>query len=308
FGLRLPGSSQIAFISIVGREIKPPACHVLLGWEALSRFRLALATGKFTLRDMLEIPQLQLVLVDRLALRPDERALLRALARTYRGPQAWPAFRSHRVGFLPWMVDQAEADQLLFAVNQAMGVALRKEDHPEMLTAPTPEACWVRGQDVDGVWRESWLSPPPRSVVAAAVDADRVRALAALPVKFSRVQIDLSLSRALIGKRGARPEASYLLVVLDGESGICLGADMLQSLEGLDAMWTSLPNRVLDMLIQAGGAARAIEVASQETMAALRPLLGKLPIKLTLRARLDQLEAFRESLNKFYAGSEGEEQ
>ncbi|MDD5706336.1 MAG: hypothetical protein PHR35_10445 [Kiritimatiellae bacterium] len=42
FGLRLPGSSQIAFISIVGREIKPPACHVLLGWEALSRFRLAL--------------------------------------------------------------------------------------------------------------------------------------------------------------------------------------------------------------------------------------------------------------------------
>lgn len=304
FGIRLSSSGQIGFVSIAGQGGGLYACSVLLGWSALARLRLALERGGMTMRDLVEIPQLQLCFEDRGRLRPREYALLRKLGRGYRGRRAWPVFRSHRAGYLPWMLDRDEAGQLAGVVHQALGVALRLEDQPDLLTPPLPGACWVRGQDADGNWHEEWLSPPAEMSVPVRLDRDKVRAVAALPTAMARVQADLSLTRACIGRGGARPQAAYMLTLLDGESGACLGADLVQALEGAPAMWQSLPDRVLDMLARAGARPREIEVASGELQAALRPLLGALPLKLTRRGRLDRVEAFREGMPHFY-GTQG---
>lgn len=302
FGLRLPEREGIGFVFFTGGESEPAACHVLLGWEALQRRRAV--GGRMSLRDLIEIPELLLCFTDRLALLPEERGMLRDLGRGYRGRGQWPAFRSHRAGCFPWMVDQEEADLLALAVDQALGVAMRREDRPEMLTPPFAGGCLVRSRSAGGDWREEWLAPAPAPPARAAVDLLKVKAVAAAARRPARVQAGLTLTRAMIGQPGSRPQAVYMLVVLDGESGICLGADIVQALEGVAAMRASLPGHFLDILAAADVCPREIEVASAELMAALRPLLGRLPVKITMRSRLDHVTAFLEGLERFFGQGE----
>lgn len=307
FGIRLPGSDQIGFVSIMGAIGQHLACAVYLGWEALRDLRHALAGGELSFRSFIETPQLQLSFENREVLLANERDLLKQLGRSCRGRQAWPVFRSHRVGYLPWLVDQREADWLVHVVHQAIGVALRKEDHPTMLASPDAESVWVRGLGADGNWSEMWLHPPPPppALPPPVLDAAKLERLRRKGAGNGCVQVDLPLSRAMIGQRGERPQTAYMLMVLDRESGYCLGAELIQALEGLPAMWRDVPGRLLDYFVNEGRFPNEIEVASEQMMAALRPLGERLPLKLTRRARLDRVTEMRASLDQFFGRDDG---
>ena len=184
-------------------------------------------------------------------------------------------------------------------LRQAVGVAMRRESDPDLLNPPEPGMIWVRGRSAAGAWREAWLPLPPATALAPqALDADKLARAAALPCQPSRVEFDLALSRATIGEPGNRLRTTYLLAAVDSESGSCIGADIILPTEGVASMWRSVPNRLLDLCFHIGGRPREIEVASDRMMEALRPLLGRLPLKLTFRGALPHFQTLLEGMGQ----------
>lgn len=302
FGVRFAGTDTIGFVSVMGAAGAHLACAVYLGWQALRDMREALAHDALSFDTFLEVPQLQLVFASRDRLQASDLAVIRALGRRYRGKDAWPLFRSHRVGYLPWRFDADEARLFHCALYQTLGVAMRCEDSPRLLMAETPDTYLVRGVDARGTWTDEWVRMPrlPPRQIAVAVEARKIAALRQAEPPCGCAQIDLLLSRALIGLKGERPQTAYMLLVVDAETGFVHNAELLQALQGIDAMWGEIPARLIDIFLKIGGCPRVIEVQGDRMMNVLRPLTEHLPFKLTRRNRLTQLEEVRESFDSFF--------
>lgn len=300
FGLRLPHSDPIAFVSIMGANRQNHACFAFLGWEALSRMQALMQAEALTVRDLIETPALQLTFIPLKELGPDDRAILQCAGPLPPADTLCAVFRSHRTGFLPWLLDAREVRQLTEIIRQTTGVAMRRENDPDLLKPPDPGLIWVRGQDADGHWQEQWLPRPPDSVFARPpqIDAGKLAGVAALPCLQDRVQFDLALSRATIGEPGHRLRTTYLLAAFNSDGGHCIGADVVLPTDGLSAMWRSVPNHLLDICLHAKSRPREIEVRSEQMMETLRPLLGQLPIKLTLHHSLVHFQTFLEGMNQ----------
>lgn len=309
FGLSLPGSVQIFFVSIMGGDsASNQAVFAFSGWEAFAHIRERLEARSLTIHDLIETPALQMSLVPEADIADADRSILACVGLDSPLPERVPVFRSHRTGFLPWLLNAAEARNLTAILRQTAGVAMRCETEPDMLTPPKPDLVRVLGPDADGHWQEVWQAVPRAAEFEHPVppDSDKLAQVAALPPQPERVQFDLALSSATVGHAGERIRTTYLLAACDSRNGKCVGADVIMPVEGLAAMWRSVPGRFLDLCLHAGGRPREVEVASGQMMEALRPLLGRLPLKLTLRLRLPHFQAFLEKVNSTRRSEEPE--
>lgn len=300
FGIRPDDHWPIAFVTFLGS--KTPAyqtCFAFLGWEAFAAMRSAILAGSLSVRALLETNALHFAIVTGKELSPADHDVLRT-AGNWPEPETGllPVFRSHCPGFLPWLPNADEAAHMAEICRQIAGVAMRRESSPGLPEPPAPGLVWVRSRNVRGQWVEGWLPIPPGKTPESQVDAGKLAQVQALPRHQTRMQFDLSMSEATIGNKGSRLRTTYLLAAFDSDDGKCLGADVLVVSEGLQALWLSVPNRLLNLLLHSGSLPREIEVGSIHMMETLRPLLGRLPIKLTLRERLPHFQTFLEGMNK----------
>ena len=97
------------------------------------------------------------------------------------------------------------------------------------------------------------------------------------------------------------------MAAFDSRNGRCIGADVIMPIDGLATMWRSVPTGSSISACTRACTAR-IEVASEQMMETLRPLLGHLPFKLTLRLRLPHFQNFLEEMNTLTHSKEQEAQ
>lgn len=311
FGLSLSDSDQIVFISIMGGgENQNRAVFAFLGWEAFTHIRRRMADKNLTIRDLIETPALQVTFVDAEDAGDSDRAILECGGMGNPLPEIVPLFRIHRTGYLPWLLNADEVRTLRTILRQVAGVVMRAESEPELLAPPGPEQIPVFGTDAAGHWRGEWQPVPPASEFDSPVqiDAVKVAQVAALPPGNARIQFDLALSRATVGQAGQPLRTTYLMAAFDSRNGRCIGADVIMPIDGLATMWRSVPDRFLNLCLHAGSRPREIEVASEQMMETLRPLLGHLPFKLTLRLRLPHFQNFLEEMNTLTHSKEQEAQ
>ena len=301
FGLRLAPDGPPAFISVMGHGRQNHVCFAFLGWEAWLHVEELMATRSLTVRDLIETPALQLTFVPLADLGTEDRAILACAGPLPAGGATpCPVFRSHRTGYLPWLLNTGEVESLAEILRQTAGVAMRRETHTDLLVPPEPGLIWMRTRQPDGQWRETWVPRPPNddAVRPPPLDPAKLAAIAALPCRHARIEFNLALSRATIGEKGQRLRTTYLLAAFDSDSGQCIGADVILPQDGLTAMWRSVPAHFLSLCLHANSRPREIEVDSEQMMSVLRPLLGQLPIKLTLRGSLTHFQTFLEGMNK----------
>lgn len=300
FGIGIPGSDQIAFVSIMGKAgNQNHAVFAFLGWEAFVHIRGLLETRLLTVRDLIETPALQLTFMPPADLGSEDLAILKCAGLETPLPDTVPVFRSHQTGYLPWLLNAGEVRQLEMLLRQTAGVVMRCESAPDLLVSPHPGLVWVLSPDASGAWQDEWHPVPSAAEFQrpALLDGAKLAQAAALPCLHERIEFDLALSRATVGQTGQRLQTTYLLAAFDSRDGKCIGADVLLPVDGLAAMWRAVPDRLLNLCLHAESRPREIEVASEQMLATLRPLLGRLPVKLTLRLRLPHFQTFLEEMN-----------
>jgi len=309
FGVQFPGTDEIGYVSIMGNIGEHYAVSVYLGDEALTKFWDIESAPQIedNTERILELPQLMASFEDRDMLEKADREIIRQLGLQYRGKRNWPLFRSYRPGFYPWFLEQNEVEKLATALEQAIGLAMRLEDRPELLKMERGcdflvRVCRKRGSDV--VWEDSVreLTLPEPSTLNFRIDHAAIDEFESLPADAGPAEVAFFLAPGRVGTPGQRPSFTYLLLAVEPESCHILGLELFQALDGLHRMWEEIPAKLVSILNKAGFAPDELQVSSPRLHEFLAPIFGDLGIRVSLWESLPAVEEVKESLWEFMAG------
>lgn len=302
FGVQHPETDELGFVSIMGTLGEHYAVALYLGPDGLYGFWDLEQAGPFvSAEQVLEVPQLQASFEDRDVLHKQDRAMIKELGLKFRGRQAWPMFRSYRPGFFPWFLNAAEARFLTYALEQTLDVAPRFRQDPSLLEPSDEEHYLVRvprQEDDTLAWvdRIMHVPPPEPAPIPIRLNAQVLQALKELPQSRHEIEIDFFQFPAPVQESADRPVYPYMLLVVEAQSGAVLGHDFLTPDPSLEAMWASLPERVLQQLASAGIVPKVTRVRSELLLQLLQPLAEELRFRLKQSRTLPSLDPAKEFL------------
>ncbi len=300
FGVRDPETGEIGYASIMGMLGEHLALALYLGSAALEGFwRVARGLEQDNPDFLLEIPQLQASFEDREVLRDEDRQVIKALGLRFRGRKAWPLFRSYVPGYFPWYVTPAEARFLTVSLEQTLVVTRRLKEDRALLAPLRQNRYLVRTQTPQG-WMDEWLTPPPAPArPRPTVDEKRLAALRQLPRQPFTLQVDLFVMPGYVQEQDdPRPYLGYNLMVVEAQSGMILGADLLTPKPTLDAVWDQAPTRFTNILARLRQLPGRVAVRTERIRDLLEPVMAALdiPVKVSRRLpALDEARAFLEA-------------
>ena len=306
FGVQDPETDRIGFISVMGQLGEHYSVAVYLGPEALYDFwHFEEYADESDAGELLAIPHLQASFEDRDTLDQQDRDVIKELGLKFRGRQAWPMFRSYRPGFFPWYVEAQEARFLTRALEQTLVMAPRIREDPALLELEDEESYLVRTAcEEDGklVWEDRIvrIAPPEPKSFPVHMDRQALEWLMAMEPTPLALEMDLFMAPAQIGERGARPRYAHLLLMVDGDSGIVLGSQLLTSDPTPEAMYGKVPATIARMLAEVNMRPAEVRVRSLVLYELVEILSEKLGFRLYHDEWLPSLETAKEYLNRAF--------
>src|SRR5437773_9231029 len=147
FGVQDPESGEIGYCCVMGRLGEHYALAVYNGSEGLAGLWRMREAGPRAYRDPAEVLSWQNCLMasfeDRSMLNKRDLDTIKALGLKFRGRNAWPQFRSYRPGYAPWYLTTPEARFLTLCLRQAMEVATRFREQPDLLPEVGPQGPYL---------------------------------------------------------------------------------------------------------------------------------------------------------------------
>lgn len=140
------------------------------------------------------------------------------------------------------------------------------------------------------------MPPPEPPDIQIFVNAEEIKALKLLPQSTHTIEIDFFMLPATIGEKGTRGFWAYTLLMVDSKAGLIVGNESLIADPSLEAMWGSIPDKVVHQLSRAGTVPKEIRVRSELLLQLLNPLAVELRLKLKQTRTLQMLSSVREIL------------
>jgi hypothetical protein len=303
FGVRNPERDEIGFVSVMGAGGEHFAIALYQGAGALYDF-LALSEevgdgpGDMIMAErVLEIPQLQASFEDRGHLQKEDRDIIKKLDLKFRGAHSWPMFRNYAPGMFPWFLTSSEARFLTTALEQLLDVAPRVRDDEKILSGERDYDFLVRVPRVEKgrlVWEDKIMrvpEPDEKEATPAPIDPQLLESLKQMPEVTNVIEIEATMLPLPAREKKDRPFFPYLLMLVDANSGVILGSDMLSPLPSLDAMRAELPIKVAGHLLRLGVKPVKITVRTVTTARSLALLAEELGIRIKLSPELPGIDA-----------------
>ncbi|MEJ2209183.1 MAG: hypothetical protein P8129_09125 [Anaerolineae bacterium] len=304
FGVQNPETGQIGYGSIMGNAGEHLALALYLGSEGLAGFwQMHQADPDTNAFLLLEIPELQASFEDRSELTSQDRRVIKDLGLKFRGRQAWPQFRSYVPGRMPWYLTPEEARFLAVGLEQALVVARRVYDDPDLLEPSDDEGdeYLVRVPTEEG-WTDEWLVPEPVEPPAVPQPGEQRLAQARenLPLVDAALEVDLFPAPQYVKEDDdPRPLLVYSFLMVDGSSGMILGTDVLLARPDYPTMWAEAQAGLLALLERLGGIPEVVAVRDQRLADVLAPVVAGLGARLILSDWLPALDEAREAFEGF---------
>jgi hypothetical protein len=304
FGVRDPESGEVGYCCVMGRAGEHFALAVYLGTEGLEGYRKIQRRG-FSL-SLFDALLLQMCLMasfeDRRRLTKRDLQVIKALDLKFRGRNSWPLFRSYLPGYVPWHLNSEEVKFLTAALRQAIDIALRFKNDPEMLTPSMENRYLVRElkKERDGiVWRDEWLEPAPfkkEEVDAEPIDANRLNMIKRMNLQLQGVwEVDFFYLPQAVQEKEERPYYPRTILAVDHYSGLALECHLANS----GNFVSELREAFLKVLEQIESMPGEVLVKREESFKLLEPITSRLRIKLRKVKKLPALEEAQESLLNF---------
>ena len=297
FGVQNPEDGALGFVSIMGLLGEHLAVSVYLGAEGLAGFgRLHNPAGRtpFSIVPdaLLEVPQIMASFEDRDQLQKADRDLIKKLGYKFRGSQAWPLFQQYGGGLFPWYIDAYQARFLTVALEQVLDVAPRFDEDENLLLDHPDDHYLVRVLNTDGEtpqWEDRVLNvpPAPQPEISVYLEIALLDELNKLGRVRNPIEIDCFLFPAPIQDgRDTRPYFSYMLLMVEGSSGMILESELLKPEPDVLTLWGDVPQKVAERLAALGVVPLEIRAGSERLKTVLQPLAKELNIKIRpLKAR-----------------------
>ncbi len=248
---------------------------------------------------ILQVPHLQASLEDREYITPQDRQVMQKLGLKFRGPHAWPQFRSIRPGCFPWYLEGGEAKTLRIALEQLLDVARRFLEHPEILRPTGSENDYLVRVQEGETWKDSVRSFARLSPKAVRIDTGQeiFERFRRLPPGRLTVEVDLFMLRSPVqNKKNERPYFPFELLLADHDSGYLLGFELCSPLPSLEAMWASVPEAVLRILEKRKFAPREFLVRAGMLADVMGQVASKIGVPCRVSNRLQAIDTARRDM------------
>jgi hypothetical protein len=133
---------------------------------------------------------------------------------------------------------------------------------------------------------------PMRAMVTYRVDYDRTLAqsISRRKVKDMVVQAELFMLPNPVMDKGPRGYFPFVLLLVDRESGMVLGMNMLSPDPDLRTMYEHVAQKLLEALDKLEGRPRLIEMQSEQLSSLTAEALEKASCKISLKTRMAAME------------------
>ena len=182
-----------------------------------------------------------------------------------------------------------------------MDVAPRFKKDPNMLEPSEPdEKLLVRAQE-NGIWvdRTQKIGFPADPPLRLRMNMDALNYLKSLKKQNSIVEVDIHMMEdAVRDKEFDRPYFPFMLLIVEKQSHMILGFDLLSPLPSLEEMWEIVPEKVTEIL---ANYLLPKEIQTKDPLIALllSALEKEVGFKVKLVSRLPTVEHARREFTKF---------
>lgn len=287
FGVQDPETGELGFASVMGALGEHLSLAVYRGVEGLYTFWYYNELGENAPTDsIMDMPHMQAAFEDRELLTAKDRKVIKELGFKFHGRQAWPWFRSFRTGFYPWYLEGWEARFLTHALEQAIDVALRFKEDPDLVICDDSVNYLVRVPHKQGgmlVWQDEihTIPPPTLPPIPLLIDLETLEKLKQLPQPKITLEIDLvPLRLATTDGKDPRPYFPFLLLVVDGSSGMILKSEFLKPDPTVLELFSNVPLRLLYQFARMGCVPSKIKVRNDLLVGLISQLAAELNFDL----------------------------
>jgi len=308
FGFEDPETRELGFISIMGALGEIRIIAVYRGVAALHAWTdfmdlLELRPGTDEVRDaFMQISQLQLSFEPAGSLEKPDREMIRTAGLKF-GKEK-PLFRSYRPGYLPWFITNAEARHLIYALEQTLEVVKQFSYDPSVvpdIDESEDAEYLVRVPHVTGSkvrWKNcvrQFPLPEDMHLIPFGVEDATVEQLKKIH-KSGPQEIDVFTLPAAIGETGERPRLLYALLVTDVATGMILGFDALEAVDGVDLMYASLAEKVAEIWLESQIVPGELRGQTVRLLNMFQYVAGEVGISLTLLDALPTIDEAKYSI------------
>lgn len=302
FGVQEPTTQEQGFVSVMGAAGEHYSVAVYRGAPALYEFLELQDAARRGQTDDIEpervlgIAQLQASFEDRDLLEKEDREVIKKLGLKFRGANAWPLFRSYAPGLLPWFITAPEAQLLTLALEQLLDVAPRFRANEAFFNTNAPDQFLMRtprGENQQLLWEDQIVRvPPPAPTVTrpTPLDPQQLATLNQLPLGPHVIELEVAMLPTPVAEKKERPFFPYVLLIVDANSGMIVGMEMMQPLPSLDEMRAAVPQQVAAFLSQLDVLPNQLHVRTAWLATVLQPLTAELGMQIKQTRRLPGVE------------------
>ncbi len=301
FGVEDPETGEIAFCTIMGNAGQHYAIAGYLGKEGLNCIKQMQEGPDPEIDADLGFSQkcLMCSFEDREFTKPQDRKLIKELALTFRGRDAWPVFRDFQPGLEPWYLTDVQCQFLTLIIEQAMDVANWCRTDKSLISSETEDRYLIRrskkSRNGELTWYNEYqeIESSPSYVSFVLSDEIKVNQLSKLSKSRSLIlEVDTFFLPNLIND-GERPYFAKACMIVDGKKGQILGIEMIRNtntegyklLEYIEKIITSKQKRPA-----------VVYVSKLETFYLISDFCKQLGIELDLRKHLPYLRNAKRGL------------
>jgi hypothetical protein len=252
FGVRVPETGELYFISILGSAGEFNAITAYKGSRALGMFWEIYSReyGRLAAERIMTIPHIMLSFGDRNMLRPEQLEIIRESGIKFRGSGSWPLIDETVPGYVPVMPGDESLYFMVDILEQVLDVAGRAEKDAGFIL---PEECndntyLIREKsETDGVpaWMDKYREIEADNIdYRVEVSKETIRDLDQLPMRTGTLQLDLVMIPAPVKDDASPGYFPFMLLLCNKKSGIVEGMETLPPKPDLDTMYQTLPQKV----------------------------------------------------------------
>lgn len=329
FGVRDPVSGTIGYCVVMGALGEHLALGVYRGTSGLQALMERFEGPPPEMLSPAELLAAQDCLMasfeDREFVAEEDRGVMKALGRRFRGRKAWPLFRSYEPGAIPWFLTDDEARFLTVCLEQVLEVAPRLRETPDLLPDASPlVSCLVRVPDTSvdpPTWSDALLPPdpweptPPDVAPLAADVLARLDTLAALPATNGILEMgSVDLPEPVAFENDPRPRLPTMVLAVPAnppapEKGKGRRKPVAEA-GPVAAMQMGPPSTLATLAVVAlcdaletlGMLPAVVAVGDEGLLAFLGPAAARLGVRLEAREELPTLDATLGSLMGMMGG------
>jgi hypothetical protein len=303
FSVRNPETDELAFVSSMGEIGQVFALNAYLGTVGLDSY-FDIANNRDPDEDeqiYLNLNCLTVSFEDRQDLDAADFKIIKQLGLKFRGKKQWPQFRSHRPGYLPWLVNAEECRFLKLIIEQAMNVANRCRDSNQLLI-PRNDKILIRtlqGKGEKAKWIDSYSKVEKPAPNYCSFNINNELVLRKMLKQFNKSNVTWEADTFFMlspirEKKSDRPYLPTMFLVVENDSGMVIDYDLISDTGDLSLCCFE---RVVGLINRLEIIPKQIVVRKAEFYYCLLEICQQLDIDLKLVEKLKVLPKVREELN-----------